>query len=83
VSITAFGVAALGFMMLMYVLERRGRNYILAFALGCALSSTYGFLAKAWPFGIVEGIWCVTAVVRYLRTPARGPEPAPEAAERS
>jgi hypothetical protein len=27
------------------------------FALGCALSSSYGFLAGTWPFGAVEAIW--------------------------
>ncbi len=33
--ITVYGVLALSFMMLMYALERRGRPFILAFALGC------------------------------------------------
>ena len=47
--LTAFGVVALTFMMLMYALERRGRGFILAFACGCALSSAYGFLAPAQP----------------------------------
>ena len=45
--LTLFGVSALTFMMLMYALERRGRRFILAFALGCALSSLYGFLSGA------------------------------------
>jgi hypothetical protein len=49
--LTLFGVAALSFMMLMYALERRGNGFVLAFALGCALSSVYGFLSGAWPFG--------------------------------
>lgn len=35
-----------------------------AFALGCALSSAYGFLSGAWPFG-VEIIWCGIALRRY------------------
>jgi hypothetical protein len=41
--LTLFGVAALSFMMLMYALERRGNTFVLAFAVGCALSSLYGF----------------------------------------
>jgi hypothetical protein len=53
----AFGVLALTFMMLMYALEARGRRYVALFALGCALSSAYGFLSGAWPFGIVEATW--------------------------
>ena len=63
--ITAFGVVALTFMMLMYAMERRGPLFVLAFALGCALSSAYGFLSGAWPFGTVEAIWCVIAVRKY------------------
>jgi hypothetical protein len=64
--VTIYGVCALTFMMLMYALERRGRTFVLAFALGCALSSSYGFLAGAWPFGVVEAIWTLIALRRYL-----------------
>ena len=67
-ALTIYGVLALTFMMTMYALERRGPRFILAFASGCALSSTYGFLAGAWPFGIVEGIWTLIAIQRYLQT---------------
>lgn len=65
VAVTLFGVAALTFMMAMYALERHGRRFILAFALGCVLSSVYGFLSGAWPFGVVELVWAVIAVRRY------------------
>ena len=63
--LTLFGVSALTFMMLMYALERRGPRFILAFALGCALSSVYGFLSGAWPFGVVEAIWTAVALRRF------------------
>jgi hypothetical protein len=66
--LTAYGVAVLTFMMLMYALERRGPRFILAFAVGCALSSVYGFLAGTWPFGVVEAIWAVIALRRYAQT---------------
>ena len=65
--ITVYGVLALTFMMSMYALEARGRGFVLAFAVGCALSSGYGFLAGAWPFGVVEAIWALIAVRRYVR----------------
>ena len=68
--LTLFGVAALTFMMLMYALERRGRRFILAFACGCLLASAYGFLAGAWPFGVVELIWAWVAIHRYRASPA-------------
>ena len=54
-ALTVYGVLALTFMMSMYALERRGNGYVLAFAVGCALSSAYGFASGAWPFGVVEG----------------------------
>ena len=60
-----FGAAAVTFMMVMYALERRGPRYVLAFACGCALSSAYGFLAGAWPFGVVELVWAGVAMRRY------------------
>jgi hypothetical protein len=65
--LTAFGVIVLTFMMLMYALERRGPGFILAFAVGCALASVYGFLAGTWPFGVVEAIWSAIALRRYRR----------------
>jgi hypothetical protein len=63
--LTAFGALAVTFMVAMYALERRDRRYTLAFAFGCLLSSAYGFLAGAWPFGVVEVIWAGVAVNRY------------------
>ena len=63
--LTAFGAAAVTFMMLMYALERRGRGFAFAFGCGCLLSSEYGFLAGTWPFGVVELIWSGVALRRY------------------
>ena len=68
--VTIYGVCAVTFMMCMYALERRSRVYVLGFAVGCVLSSAYGFLSGAWPFGVVELIWAVIAVRRYRDTPA-------------
>jgi len=68
--LTAYGVLSLTFMMAMYALERRGPRFILLFALGCLLSSIYGFLAGAWPFGVIEAIWCAIALTRYVRVDA-------------
>jgi len=65
-AVTIYGICALTFMMAMYALESRGRVFILAFAAGCALSSSYGFLSGAWPFGVVEAIWTLIALRRYL-----------------
>ena len=64
-AVTVYGVCAVTFMMAMYALERRGRGFVLAFACGCLLSSVYGFLSGAWPFGVVELVWAGVAVRRY------------------
>jgi hypothetical protein len=68
--LTAYGVLALSFMMAMYALESRGSGFVAAFAVGCVLSSAYGFLAGAWPFGVVELIWAGIAARRYVRVRA-------------
>ena len=65
-ALTIYGVTALTFMMAMYALEHRHRGFILAFAAGCLLASSYGFLSGAWPFGVVEAIWSLIALRRYL-----------------
>ncbi len=74
--LTVYGVIVLTFMMVMYALERRGRPFVLAFALGCALSSSYGFASGAWPFGAIEAIWCVIAIHRFYRRAPTAPEGA-------
>ncbi|MGH8981145.1 MAG: hypothetical protein ACRDWE_09015 [Acidimicrobiales bacterium] len=67
-GVTVYGVCAVTFMMGMYAMERRHRRFVLAFAAGCLLSSAYGFLARAWPFGVVEVVWTGVALQRYRRS---------------
>jgi hypothetical protein len=69
--LTAFGVVAVSFMVLMYALESRGRHFTLAFACGCVLASAYGFLSGAWPFGVVELAWAAIALRRWRTGLAR------------
>jgi hypothetical protein len=75
-AITLFGVCAVGFMMLMYALEHRHPRFILAFAIGCLLSSAYGFLSGAWPFGVVEVIWTLVALRRFQTARQHAPSRA-------
>lgn len=65
VIVTLYGVVVLTFMVAMYALEARGRRFVLAFAAGCLLSSVYGFLSGAWPFGVVELLWSGVALRRF------------------
>jgi len=72
--LTAFGAVAVTFMMVMYAAEHRHPNFVVGFACGCALSSVYGFLSGAWPFGVVEMVWSAIALRRFAT--ARRPSPA-------
>ena len=67
-AVTIYGVCAVSFMMAMYALEGRHRGFVLAFAFGCVLSSVYGFLSGAWPFGVVELVWSTIAFRRFRST---------------
>lgn len=64
-ALTAFGLFAVTFMLVCYVLEDRAPFWTLLFALGCLMGSAYGFLQGAWPFGVVELIWFVVALHRW------------------
>jgi hypothetical protein len=66
-SLTLFGLVAVTAMLVCYAFERRSHWFGLGFACACAAGSAYGFLQGAWPFGIVEAIWSVVALVRWAR----------------
>ena len=66
-GLTLFGLLAVSLMLLFYALEARSRWFTLAFAGACVLGSAYGFLQGAWPFGLVEGVWSLVAVAKWLR----------------
>ena len=64
--LSIFGLFAVTAMLVCYALEARSR-WFLAFAGACALGSAYGFLQGAWPFGVVEAVWCGVAVRRWAK----------------
>jgi hypothetical protein len=63
--LSAFGLFAVTAMVVCYALETRSPWLIMGFAVSCLLGSIYGFLQGAWPFGLVEAVWAVIAVVRW------------------
>jgi hypothetical protein len=64
--LTLFGAASVGAMLLCYVLEPRSPWAALGFALACWSSAIYGWLAGAWPFTVIEAVWGVVALRRFL-----------------
>ncbi len=65
-ALASFGALAVTVMLTAYALERRSSWWILVFAVACGASSLYGWLAGTWPFGVVEGVWAVVALRRWL-----------------
>ena len=72
--LTLFGLFAVTAMLVCYALDARSPWWTLGFAGACLLGSAYGFLQGAWPFGLVEGVWSVVALLRW-RKRARGERP--------
>jgi hypothetical protein len=70
-SLTAYGFLSVSLMLLFYAVEARSHWFVLAFAVTCVMSSVYGFLQGAWPFGMVESIWAVVAFRRWWVRPKK------------
>jgi hypothetical protein len=69
--LTIFGVVAATTMVVSYALEKRHHLWVAVFALGCAATAVFGVLTEAWIFAVLESVWAVIAIRRFLR-----PEPA-------
>jgi len=65
--LTLFGLFAVSAMLICYALEDRSHWLIIAFAFACLLASFYGFRQGAWPFGLIELIWSLVAMRRWMR----------------
>jgi hypothetical protein len=65
-GLTLFGVFSVTLTLLCYTLEKRSHWWILGFSIGCILSSIYGFLQGAWPFGIIEIFWAAASAWRWI-----------------
>jgi hypothetical protein len=64
--LSAFGLFAVTAMLVCYALESRSPWWTLGFAGACLMGSIYGFLQGAWPFGLVEGVWTLVAVRKWM-----------------
>lgn len=73
-GLTLFGLIAVTAMLMTYALEDRSHWYVLAFAGACVMGSIYGFLQGAWPFGLIEAIWSMIALRRWVKAASGGRE---------
>ncbi len=67
-ALTAFGLFAVTAMLVCYAMEARSPWWTLGFAGACLLGSVYGFMQGAWPFGLVEGVWTLVALRKWVRS---------------
>ena len=61
--LTLFGSIAVAIMFLSYWLEPRSKWFILAFA----AASVYSGLAKVYPIMVIEALWSLVALQRFIR----------------
>ncbi len=66
-TLNILGAVDLAVMMVFYALEPKSRTYTLLFGLTCIGSSTYGFLSGTWPFGVIEAVWTVIALRKFVK----------------
>ena len=65
--LTIFGSIAVGIMFLSYLLERHSKWMVLVFALGSALTAAYSGLEKVYPITVIEVLWTLAALQRFIR----------------
>jgi len=64
--LTLFGSIAVSIMMLSYTLEARSRWYVLVFAGASAATAIYSALAGVYPITVIEAVWSLVALRRYV-----------------
>ena len=65
--LTLFGSIAVTIMFLSYWLENKSKWMVLVFALGSALTAAYSGLAAVYPITVIESLWALVALQRFIR----------------
>ena len=65
--LTLFGSVAVSIMFLSYWMESRSKWLVLVFAGGSAATALYSGLAQVYPITVVEALWALVALQRFLR----------------
>ena len=64
--LTVFGSIAVTVMMVSYWLEARSKWYVLLFAGGSGATALYSGLVEAYPITVIEAIWALVALRRFI-----------------
>ena len=65
--LTVFGSVAVAIMFLSYWMESRTKWMVLLFALACAATALYSGLEEVYPITVIEGLWALVALQRFLK----------------
>ena len=65
--LTLFGSIAVSIMFYSYWMESRSKWWVLIFAFGSAATSIYSGLVEAYPITVIEALWALVALQRFLR----------------
>ncbi len=66
-DLNIYGSIVLILMMIFYLKEEKSSTFTLLFGIMCIGSSSYGFLAGTWPFGVIEGVWGILAFNKFRK----------------
>ena len=64
--LTAFGSVAVSIMFASYWLEPRSRWFVLVFAAASAATAVYSGLAAVYPIMVIETLWAMVALRRFV-----------------
>lgn len=64
--LTIFGFIAVAIMFLTYWLEHHSKWMVLLFAMGSALTAAYSGLAAVYPITVIEALWALVALRRFM-----------------
>ncbi len=65
--LTVFGSIAVSIMFLSYWTEERSKWLVLVFAIGSGMTSLYSGLAEVYPITVIEGLWAMVALRRFVQ----------------
>ena len=65
--LTLFGSVAVAIMFLSYWLEPRSKWFVLVFAGASAATAVYSVLVEAYPITVIEVLWSLVALQRFVQ----------------